>query len=304
MAAATTAARSPQPSASDRPVLARLPLQIGTTSAWSAGRAAAALFPGFALFGTAISMLVHVGRWDIRAVGAVGAMLVAYAVGHILSAFRTRASDVLLFTDGLSVDGGRLHGHTIAWGELTAPYADVEDTTVRRINLGSIFMVALAILVRSSSFASGGTSAVRVWRLHVHRKGERQLVAETDRPIERDSMAAAAASVGAVVSGQRYVAEAPTIATNILTCSNCGGAAVPDDAPAVALQQRAAEKRLWNTLSIVAGVALLGWAVGTVAYIIHIEAAGRAATHEASKAHPKEAPAPHSGGSPGSGKKR
>jgi len=345
-------------------------------------------------------------------------------------------------------------------------------------------MVALAILMRSSSFASGGTSAVRVWRLHVHRKGQRQLIAETERPIERDSMAAAAASVSAVVSGQRYVAEAPTVPTNILTCNRCGGAAIPDDAPVVrcaycgadvpvtdqargqaaaaksmsqgrettsgiiaklrdqpkavhanlglvvlagvmfgawpigwgliafrvladglqaadvvclllpfsavlagfflararladrgalqlltlgfgalsprkegepsrcrrcqgplpsaglggvahcryctaenivgldlrptvdatraeqanfdvALQQRTAEKRLWTTLSIVAGVALVGWAVGTVAYIVHIEAPGRAATHDALKSHAKEAPpsAPRPGPGPGSGKK-
>jgi hypothetical protein len=223
--------------ATDRAVLARLPLQIGTTSAWSAGRSAAALFPGFALFGTAIVMLVHLGRYDIRfvlAVGAVGALLVAYSIGHITSAVRTRASDVLLFSDGLTVDGGRLHGETIAWSDLTAPYAEIEDTTVKRITMGSILMLALSILARSSSFANGATSSVRVWRLHVHSKGERRLIAETDRAIERDSMAAAAASVSAVVSGQRYVAEAPTVATNILTCNTCGGAAVPDDASTVA----------------------------------------------------------------------
>jgi len=214
-------------------VLARLPLQIGTTSAWSAGRSAAALFPGLALTILAVWMLVHIATYDLRitgAVGAVGVMLVLYAAGHLRSALSTRASDVLLFGDGLAVDGGRLHGAKIAWSELTAPYAEIEDATVQRITLGSMFSIALAIV---SEGAGGGnaTSKVQVWRLHLHQRGVRQLIAETDRPIERDSMAAAAASVSAVVSGQRYVAEAPTVAARILSCSGCGAAAVPDDAP-------------------------------------------------------------------------
>ena len=109
-------------------VLARLPLQIGTTSAWSAGRAAASLFPGFALVGAAISLIAHMGGVDFRvvlAIMAVGVLLVLYAVGHMRSAVQTRASDVLLFSDGLAVDGGRLHGHKIPWAELTAPYAEM-----------------------------------------------------------------------------------------------------------------------------------------------------------------------------------
>jgi hypothetical protein len=215
-------------------VLARLPLQIGTTSAWSAGRAAAALFPGFALVGSAVSLAAHLNDYRLTlAVGAVGVLLVLYAISHMRGAVRTRASDVLLFADGLAVDGGRLHGEKISWSELTAPYAEMEDTTARRITMGSILMVVLAILTRSTNMASGVTSAVQVWRLHVYRKGERKMIAETDRPIERDSMSAAASSVSAVVSGQRYVAEAPTIAAKILTCNSCGAPAVPDDAPFV-----------------------------------------------------------------------
>jgi predicted secreted protein len=46
-------------------------------------------------------------------------------------------------------------------------------------------------------------------------------------------MQAAAASISAVVSGQRYVAEAPTIPATIVTCAGCGAPAVPDDADAV-----------------------------------------------------------------------
>jgi hypothetical protein len=221
-----------QPPPGDAGVLARLPLQIGTTSTWSAGRAAAALFPGFALIGAAVSMMIHLGGDGIRlvlAVAAVGGMLVIYAIGHIRGAIRTRASDVMLLPDGLLVDGGHLHGEKMPWNEFTAPYAEIEDTTAKRITLGSMVMVVLSILTRSSSWG-GFTAPVQVWRLHVHRKGERRLIAETDRPIERDSMQAAASSVCAVVSGQRYVAETPTVAAKILSCQSCGAPAVPDDA--------------------------------------------------------------------------
>jgi hypothetical protein len=214
--------------------LACLPLQIGTTSVWSAGRAAAALFPGLALIAAAIWMLVHITSNDIRVIGvagAVGVLLVLYALGHLLGALQNRASDVLLHTDGLLVDGGRLHGERIAWTELTAPYAGIEEAEVRRITMWSILLVVLSII--TESLPGGVTSKVRVWRLHVHRNGKKTLIAETDRPIERDSMAAAASSVGAVVTGQRYVAEAPTVRAAILTCRGCGAPAVPDDAPQV-----------------------------------------------------------------------
>ncbi len=223
------------PVAAGAPVLARLPLQIGTTSAWSTGRSAGALFPGFALIAVGVGLLRHLGSIDVREVlvlVAFGVMLVLYALGHARTAFQTRASDILLLGDGLIVDGGRLHGVRIPWATITAPYAEIEDTTVKRITLGSMVMVVLSLLTRSTGLASA-TSAVQVWRLHIHENGRRRLIAETDRPIERDSMAAAASSVSAVVSGQRYVAEAPAKPARILSCSCCGAAAIPDDAPYV-----------------------------------------------------------------------
>jgi hypothetical protein len=185
--------------------------------------------------GVAVYMAAHVGTYDLRLVAVVlvlAVMLVVYAVGHGRSAIRTRASDVLLIGDGLAVDGGPLHGAKFAWTELSPPYAEMEDTTVRRITMGSMLRMMLAMLARTSMFG-GPTAAVQVWRLHLHHAGARKLIAETDRPIERDSMAAAAASVSAVVTGQRYVAEAPTIAARMLTCGGCGAAAVPDDAASV-----------------------------------------------------------------------
>lgn len=219
-------------------VLARLPLQIGTTATWSAGRAAVALFPGLAVMGSAVAL----GIADLSDLGdsfkllllllVIGGLLVFYALMHMRGAVRNRASDVLLTPEGLQVDGGRLHGERIPWNELTAPFADLQEETVSRLTLGTIFLILLSI-VAESDMTGSSPGQVKVWRMRVHWRGQLRILAETDRPIERDSMAAAVASVSAVVSGQRYVAEAPSVAANIVSCGRCGGPAVPDDAPAV-----------------------------------------------------------------------
>jgi hypothetical protein len=212
-------------------VLARLPLQIGTTATWSAGRSAAALFPGIALVGAGLAIVVTLQTVKLALVVLVpGVLLVAFAVGHVIGAVRNRASDVMLLTSGLVVDGGRLHGSSMPWGQLTPPFAEVEETSVRRITLKIILLIVLSV-VTERLVVTSAREPVKVWRLHVHHRGQRLVVGETDRPIERDSMQAAAASVCAVVSGQRYVAQAPTVAARIVTCNGCGGPAVPDDAP-------------------------------------------------------------------------
>ena len=214
-------------------VLARLPLQIGTTATWSAGRSAAALFPGIAIVGGAAAIVATIHAVKLALVVMVpGVLLIVYALGHVIGAVRNRASDVMLLTNGLVVDGGRLHGSAMPWAELTPPFAEVEETSVRRITMKTILLIVLAMLIERFMVTSA-REPVRVWRLHVHHRGQRLMVGETDRPIERDSMLAAAASVCAVVSGQKYVAEAPTVAARIVSCRRCGGPAVPDDAPSV-----------------------------------------------------------------------
>jgi hypothetical protein len=214
-------------------VLARLPLQIGTTATWSAGRSAATLFPGIALVGAAVAIVATIHTVKLALVVLVPAvLLIAFAIGHLIGAIRNRASDIMLLTSGLVVDGGRLHGSSMPWGELTPPFAEVEETSVRRITLKVILLIVLSMMIERIMVISA-REPVRVWRLHVHHRGQRLTVGETDRPIERDSMLAAAASVCAVVSGQRYVTQAPTVAARIVTCNACGGPAVPDDAPSV-----------------------------------------------------------------------
>jgi hypothetical protein len=220
-------------------VLARLPLQIGTTATWSAGRAAAALFPGLAILGVAVAVAMALGSNVsdggrlVIALVVLGLMLVGYAIAHLVGAIRTRASDVVLVADGLIVDGGRLHGERIGWNELTVPFAELEETSARRLTMKTMLLVALSI-VAERNLAGQLREPVKVWRLHVHHRGARRTIAETDRPIERDSMAAAAASVCAVVSGRRYVAQAPAVAARVVTCGRCGGPVIPDDLPTVA----------------------------------------------------------------------
>ena len=162
-----------------------------------------------------------------------GGLLTVFAVMHLFAAIKTRASDLLLFPEGLQVDGGRLHGQRIGWKELHPPYAEIEDTTVKRLTLWRIFLFLLSLMNKRSRVIYSPVVPVRVWRLHVFQGGQRKLIAETDRPIESDSMNAAKSSVCAVVEGQRYVEQAPTVPAQILSCASCGGPAVPDDAPSV-----------------------------------------------------------------------
>lgn len=229
---------APMPNAGSPP-LARLPLQIGTTATWSAARSALALFPGLAILGGAIAIPISANVVDGGTIFAAllvalpGGLLTVFAVMHLVSAIKTRASDLLLFPEGLQVDGGRLHGQRIAWKELQPPYAEIEDTTVKRLTLWRIFLFLLSLMNKRSRVIYSPVAPVRIWRLHVHRGGQRTLIAESEREIESDSMDAAKDSVVAVVEGQRYVEQAPTVPAQILSCGSCGGPAVPDDAPSV-----------------------------------------------------------------------
>jgi hypothetical protein len=228
--------------------LARLPLQIGTTSTWSAARSAIALFPGLALMlcGVLTAVLsdakdddalsLTVTLWPLTFI--LGPLLLVYGFFHLYGALKNRASDVLLHTEGLVVDGGRLHGTRIAWGELSHPFAHVEETESTRLVMWKmlLFTLWLVVIVGSRGNVRGTMSPVqrvRVWRLWVVRGGRPEIVAQTDREIEADSMHAAAASIEAVVSGRKYVEEAPRVATQITSCPQCGAPAIPDDAPQV-----------------------------------------------------------------------
>ncbi len=221
------------PGAPGKP-LARLPLQIGTTATWGAGRAAATLFPGIAILVGGGGLALNAGG-DLEGVAilaVLGVLFIVYAGYHLHIALKTRASDLLLFPEGLHIDGGKLGGAKVPWPELTAPYANVEQATARRLTVWRIVVFALSLSGRGN--VRSPMADVTVWRLWVHHRGLPRLLGESDRPIEADSMRAAAASIEAVVSGQKYVQEAPAVRQEIAVCQGCGSPAIPDDAPAVA----------------------------------------------------------------------
>lgn len=250
-------AYAPQPQtvvqAAARP-LARLPLQIGTSSTWNATAAALTLFPALAL--TVLPM-----AYDAQAGAVVGLIVLLtltlpfliYAVASLVRARRSRASDVLLFGDGILIDGGPLHGRRIAWNMLSPPYAELERTTEKRFRLGWLLLSALmfiiflcllglALFTRSSIDVGDAARAfgspwrrkeITVWKLRIFSGRETLLVGVTDREVEAWSMQAAVESIVAVMQGRNYVASAPAVPAQIVCCGSCGAPAVPDEAPVV-----------------------------------------------------------------------
>ncbi len=217
--------------------LARLPLQIGTTATWGAARAAATLFPSLGCVVGGVFLLVNATGDDDGSGGfgiLFGVLLLVYAGVHLWSALKTRASDLLFFPDGLLVDGGKMHGQRFPWQELAPPFARIEDTTANRLTIWRIFLFILSLSGRGYRRIVSPMAEVRVWKLWLNHRGQELLVAESDRPIEADSMTAAAHSIDAVMAGRKYVQQAPTVNVQVATCGACGAPAVPDDAPAVA----------------------------------------------------------------------
>ena len=238
--------------------LARLPLLVGTSCAWNATAAALTLLP-------AIAFTVFPLIYD-AAIGALVAAIILvaltlpfiiYAIASLGRSVRARASDIVVELGGVWMQGGTHHGRRVAWGELVAPFAQVEATTEMRFRLPRLLfgafltiaslvinglLIALAMGTRSSagldSFVWFGSpwkrKEIQIWRFWVFTGRERMMVGTTDREIEAQSMQAAAESIEAVMSGRRYVEEAPRIPARIVSCRNCGAPAVPSEAPAIA----------------------------------------------------------------------
>jgi hypothetical protein len=243
---------SPQPQPAASQPLARLPLQIGTSATWNATGAAATLLPALAftllpvLYGGAAGVLVamFVGL-------TLTAPFIVYAIASLLRARHARASDVLLDGHGVTVVGGPMHGRRIAWNELAPPYAQVQQVTEKRFQLGYLllgallfllFLAAIALMIVARNvnlnvFRIFGTpwkrKDIQFWQLWIFAGGERILAATSEREIEAQSMQAAAESIEAVATGRQYVQQAPAVASHVITCPGCGAPAVPDDTPAV-----------------------------------------------------------------------
>lgn len=237
------AAPSPAPQA--RPAIAvRLPLQIGTSSLWSLARGAATLLPGLVLAVGAVPLLAVASVYAVVP-GVVGALFVYFAVMHLIIAVRSRPSDVILASNGLLIEGGVYHSHFVPW-----PYIDPARTTLtvekeRRYTLvrilGNGLAVLLMLLARRKLFWIE-RAEIDVARLRVGlTDGATMLVAEAERPIEKESLEALHDAICS--SGWRTPPGAPrprrpggrhtTLGISILFCHRCGAVAVPDDKDAV-----------------------------------------------------------------------
>lgn len=215
-------------------VLARLPLQVGTTSHWSFTRVPIPVGVAIAL-AIAIPQLATSGEVDqtedvvgLVVLGVVAITCLAYSVFHLRGAMAMRASDIILTRRGIEIEGGARAGMRVSWQELSEPYAEVEETNERQLS-------ALGAILFAATLFRAGTPLTRVavWKLWIHAGGQKKLAAKCDREVEAQSMEAAAASVASVKEGRREVAEAPTVDVRGLFCTNCGAPVTPRDAPEV-----------------------------------------------------------------------
>lgn len=172
----------------------RLPLQIGTTSVWSLGRAALFLVPAIALIPASLLAFSEGGGEVVFGGMAAGGLLVFYSGMHARFAIRERSSDVLLSKKGLRIDGGRFHGLWASWENVERARCHLENTHEKRPTLWGIFVFLLYLAMRSRNVTSP-LRDVEVLRLRlVPRHGQPLVVAQAERP-DRDAVAARAARV-------------------------------------------------------------------------------------------------------------
>jgi DNA-directed RNA polymerase subunit RPC12/RpoP len=237
----------PPPAAPARPAASvRLPLQIGTSSLWSLSRGAATLLPGLSLVIGALPLMTVGSIYATAVAAVVGGLLVYFAGMHLLIAARSRPSDVILGADGLLVEGGVHHGRAIAWAQIDPERTTLTVEKERRYTLLRIFgnglAVLLMLLVRRKVFwIERAEFDIARLRLGL-RDGSELLLAEAERPIEKESLEALHDAVRSSGWHGPAVVRRPkkpdgrhtTMGISVLFCHRCGAVAIPDDKEAVA----------------------------------------------------------------------
>jgi TPR repeat protein len=229
-------------------VIARLPLQVGSTANYRVPGTVVGLFLGVVLAIAPIAGSDSFGGYELGAL-IFGLLFVLYGAARTHGAVKARASDLVLEPDGLRIEGGPHGGTRIPWSDLASPMAKVVETHERQLRLWRILYyvpIAMFLFLPLSVFpAISLRSETTIWQLWLIQRrrgpaadGEARaeselLVARTEREIEARSMEAAAASIAAVVEGQRYVEQAPAIEAAITRCPHCGAPAVLADADEV-----------------------------------------------------------------------
>ncbi|HUS31277.1 MAG TPA: tetratricopeptide repeat protein [Kofleriaceae bacterium] len=194
----------------------RLPLQIGIQSLYSLAFASATLVPAavallatlfiLVIKGGGIILLLLFSQGWVIAVGIIGieVMLLVRGILHLRFALRTRPADAVFDDRGLHVEGGRLHGRSIAWSDCKA---------VREEKVGP------------ADDEIGGSRAV------IDRKqGEPLIVAEAEDESELASLRALCDSVRARLHPEALPLLPPEDRPDLLRCPSCAAAAAPIDA--------------------------------------------------------------------------
>lgn len=213
--------------------LVRIPLQVGTTAAWAAARASLGLLPGLGF----LILFFYFLDWSGDAAGDAGEIVVIPLIGVALFfgysgfyariAWRARASDLLVYPDGVRIEDGLRASALIPWTELSAPYARVDQGREMRL---ALWKLAITAVTRGEVDPE---EKMQVWHLRIWRGGKEFQLAESDRKIEAASMRAAAATLDAVVEGRRFVEQAAAIPTEFARCPHCGAPLIPEPKPMV-----------------------------------------------------------------------
>lgn len=224
----------------------RLPLQIGTSSLWSLARGSATLVPGLGLTLGAVPVFMVGGLLPSAGIGFMGGLLVYFAGMHLRLATRARPSDVVLHSGGLRIEGGVHHGRDIAWTEIDPDRTTLTTETETRLTLLRIFgnglAVMLMLLARHKVFWIP-PQEFKIARLRAGlRDGTSMLLAEAERPIEKESLGALHEAICSSGWHPPNPAKKPkppgarhtTLGISVLFCHQCGAVAIPDDAPKVA----------------------------------------------------------------------
>jgi TPR repeat protein len=214
----------------------RLPLQVGTSALWSLARVSAGVVPGLVLLATGLRLLGSSTGLGLL-LGAFGAFLLAWGAAHLVRAWRTRASDAVLSSAGLELDGGPSHGLRVAWAEIDPGSGGLETVGEKRLTLARL--AADAIFVTLSTLLSDRPERAPATRVPIRRlvlatrDGRRRLLAQAEHPDEQASLDALQGSIDGRVRPAppaRLVNPDP----RVLRCGACGAPAPPADTPMVA----------------------------------------------------------------------
>jgi len=211
-------------------------MQVGTSCLWSLARSSGFLVPGIALIPLAIAAAAALdgdGSLPVGlGIGTGGVLLVIFAGMHMSQAWRDRPSDVVLSPESLCVEGGRFHGLAIPWSRIDRKGTVIKADREKRPTVLTIIATALDVAGLSglSVDLKDKDTLVEIHRLVIAQTtGQTVVLAEAERPIERESLRALLDSIQGdhwYGSPEKPPAVTPAPPT-VLSCARCGAATPP-----------------------------------------------------------------------------